>query len=135
MLQTKDVSYQNEAIMGATAIAQSTLREVAAKKFDQKSIGKKITTVDSLSAVGSLGPESGEAYPAFNDVDDYDGYIRTVSTDRLGDYTVAVNVHYTRKDSLGALSGVRSFMKSIDVTVSGNPHLATDLKMNTIVSY
>ena len=135
MLQTKDVSYQNEAILGATAIAQSILREAASKKFDEKSIGARITSPDSLTSVGSLGPDFGESYSTFDDVDDYNGYATTISTGRLGDYSVAVAVHYTVKDSLGAPSGIRSFMKSIDVTVSGNPYLTTDLKMNTIVSY
>ncbi len=140
---TSDVSYENEAVLAATSIAQSILREAAAKNFDEKSIGKKVTSTDSLTAVCSLGPETGEVYPAFDDVDDYKGYVGTRATDRLGSFNVSVDVRYTNKGTFGAVSSTRTFMKLITVTVSGNPYLTThenpsihhDVVMQTVVSY
>ena len=135
ILATSDLSNQNEAVLGATSIAQSVLREVAAKKFDEKTIGKSVSSVDSLTAVGSLGPESGETYANFDDVDDFNGYVRTATTDRLGNFNVAVAVSYTDKTTPGGVSSARTFMKAITVTVSGNPSLQQNVVMKTIVSY
>src|SRR5436309_7529303 len=135
ILGTNDLSYENEAILAGTSIGQSVLREVAAKNFDERTVVKGVTSTDSLTSVAYLGPEAGEVYPAFDDVDDYKGHTRTVATDRLGNFGVSVVVSYAKKAPLGAVSLTPTFMKAITVTVSGNAYLHHDIVMATIVAY
>jgi len=135
VMDSGDLSVENEAIIAGASVAQSVLREVTSKKFDQKVIGKKIGTPDSLTLVNKLGPETGEVYPNFNDVDDYQGHTRTVATDRLGNFTASVAVHYTSPALRGQVSSVRTFMKTVTVTVSGNTYLANPIVLNSLVSY
>jgi len=137
ILGMQDLSYDNEANLAATSLAQSVLREVAAKNFDELTINKKVVSTDSLTTVASLGPDLGETYPAFDDLDDFNGHTRTIATDRLGDFTVNVTVNYTTSALLGAPSGTRTFLKAAIVTIYGNPYLAQNqnVVMNTIVSY
>ena len=135
ILGMQDVSYESEAILAATSIARSVLREAAAKNFDERSIGKGVTTTDSLTLPGYLGYDLGETYPAFDDVDDFNGHTRTVTTDRMGDFTVNVTVNYTTAALLGMPSFGSTFMKAISVDVSGNSYLSHNVSMSTIVAY
>ena len=134
ILQAKGLSTENESILAATSFAQSFLREVAAKKFDERAIGKKVTSVDSLTAAVSFGPDYGEGYATFDDIDDFNGYTRSISNDRLGDFNMAVVVNYVNKGSLETTSFVRTFMKSVTVTISG-PYLPKNIVMKTVVAY
>jgi hypothetical protein len=135
VLGMQDISYENEAVLAGTSLAQSTLRLICSKAFDQKVIGKKITSPDSLTT--TLGPEAGETYATYNDVDDYNGVVRTDTTGRLGAFTVRVNVNYTTKALLGGVSASKTFMKAVTVTVSGNPYLknTSNIVMRSIVAY
>lgn len=135
ILGMQDVSYGNEAILAATSIARSVLRESAAKNFDERTIGKGVTTTDSLTLPVFLGYEAGETYPAYDDVDDFNGHTRTVTTDRMGDFTVNVTVNYTTAALLGMPSFGSTFMKAISVDVSGNQYLTHNVSMSTIVAY
>ncbi len=135
MMNMKDVSYGNEAILAGTTLAQSVLRDIASKNFDERTIGRKVAKTDTLTTPMSLGPEVGEAYPNFNDVDDYDQHVRTESNARLGNFTVAVRVWYTSRALLGGASPSATFMKAVTVTVSGNRYLPKSIVASTIISY
>jgi len=134
ILQMKSLSTENESILAATSFAQSFLREVASRKYDERAIGKKITREDSLTAVASLGPDYGEGYSTFDDIDDFNGYTRSITNDRLGTFNMSVDVSYANKASLGTTSSLRTFMKNVTVTISG-PYLPKDIVMKTVVSY
>lgn len=134
VLQAKVLGTENESVLAATSFAQAFLHEVTARHFDERVIGKKITTVDSLTVPASLGPETGETYSTFDDIDDFNGYVRTAINDRLGTDTLRVAVSYTNKTSVGTTSSARTFMKSIAVTISG-PYLPKTITMRTVVSY
>jgi hypothetical protein len=135
ILGMQDVSYENEAILAATSIARSVVREAAAKNFDEQTVGKGVTTTDSLTLPVYLGYDAGETYPAYDDVDDFNGLTRTVTTDRLGDFTVNVTVNYTTAALLGAPSFGSTFMKAISVEVSANSYLMHNVSISTIVAY
>jgi hypothetical protein len=134
ILQMKGLSTENESILAATSFAQSFLREVAARKFDERAIGKKVTSIDSLTVPEACGPDYGEGYSTFDDIDDFNGYTRSISNDRLGTYNMTVAVHYTNKASLGSVSLQRTFMKAVTVTISG-PYLPKTIVMKSVVSY
>jgi hypothetical protein len=129
------ISYDNEATLTATTIAQSTLREVSSNEFDEKSRGVMIAHRDSLTSAFALGPESGEAYPNFDDIDDFKGHSRTVPTGRLGNFVVNVDVSYTTKAAAGSPIAAQSFLKSVTVCVAGNASLKDTVRLQAITAY
>lgn len=129
------ISYDNEATLTATSIAQSTLREVSSREFDEKSRGVMITHPDSLTPFFALGAEFGEAYPNFDDVDDFKGFNRTVPTGRVGNFLVNVDVSYTSKAAAGLPVLSQTFLKAITVRVTGNSALKDTVRLQTITAY
>lgn len=65
----------------ASELAQSLLTEINSKSFDEQSDRTGGTTrcneVQSCTASGSLGPDSGESRDSFDDIDDYHGLNQT----------------------------------------------------------
>ncbi|RUO19429.1 type IV pilus modification PilV family protein [Aliidiomarina haloalkalitolerans] len=64
----------------AAALGKALLDEISGRSFDENSdrVGGLIRCGEagtSCTAAGSLGPESGELRPNFNDVDDYNGLV------------------------------------------------------------
>jgi hypothetical protein len=129
------ISYDNEATLTATSIAQSTLREVSSREFDEKSRGTMITHPDSLTSPFALGSEFGEAYPNFDDMDDFKGFSKTVPTGRLGNFVVTVDVSYTSKAAAGLPVLSQTFLKVITVRVTGNSALKDTVRLRTITAY
>ena len=125
----------NEACITAAGLGQSMIDRILTEYFDQKSIGKTFTTPDSLTAVGSLGPDAGESSVAsYNDVDDYKGYIEYDTMAVFGVFTTRVDVNYAQKFNPDVISNVRTFTKRIDVFVT-NSYLGDTLKFSYAVTY
>jgi len=130
----QDLSYDNEAILAATSLAQSVLHNVTAKNFDEVTTTKKLLSADSLTYPETLGPDPGETYATFDDVDDYNGYSDSLATDRLGGFEFAVTVNYATL--VGAPSPTRTFLKAVSITVGGRYLTQNEnIVLNTIVSY
>ncbi|MBU2447502.1 MAG: hypothetical protein KJ666_18265 [Bacteroidetes bacterium] len=129
------ISLMNEATITATGLGQSLIDEIQIKSFDENTIGQQLTTTDSLTAVGSLGVETGEVLVTqFDDVDDYNNYTRTDTLSRLGAFSSKVNVFYVQKFTPETKSLVRTFTKRFDVYVT-NFSLTDTIKLYHVVSY
>ncbi len=129
-----DIELYNEALITGTAIGQSIIDEISTRAFDQKTVTKSITVPDSLTVVGSLGPEVGESNSTlFNDIDDFKNYVR-LDTLVMGVFRTRVNVNYLSKMNPGLISSSKTFTKRIDVFVS-NLYLQDTLKLNYVITY
>jgi MSHA pilin protein MshD len=121
--------------MAATGIAQSVLDEIQTRSFDEFTITKPTTSIDSLTSAYMLGPESGEAGPTqFDDVDDFKGYSDNNSTTRLGNYSIAVDVGYVTFANPSAFTNTRTFTKRINIKVYGQ-YMSDTLSMSHIIAY
>ena len=129
-----DDTYQAEAVIAATTLAQSMLNQVTQKPFDDSTRIKPVDSVQHLPPVYSLGKEPGESYSSFNDVDDFNGY---VSTDTIinGIFTSTVDVVYVSPFSLEATSAERTFYKKISVRVGSRELKSIPIVLTRIVSY
>ena len=127
--------FNNEAILTATALAQGMLDEISTRAFDEKTINGGVTSADSLTANGSLGPDTGESsILLYDDIDDFKNYIDTTSLERLGNFNFKVQVGYIQNLNPDTKISTRSFSKRIDVAVH-NQYLPDTLKLKTIISY
>ncbi|MCZ7555974.1 MAG: hypothetical protein M5R41_06180 [Bacteroidia bacterium] len=109
---------QSEYIMAATAVGQSMVNEAAGKAFDAATATDEKATVATFTAPGSLGRGSWEAYPNFNDFDDYHRYSTTRSTPRAGSFRLLGAVDYVNPATPNKTSSVRTRMKRLRVTIT-----------------
>lgn len=124
-----------EAVISGTSIGQSLLEEIAVKSFDERTISKRMTSKDSLTINSLLGKDAGEvSVKDFDDLDDYNGYIKRDTLSRLGIFSCNITVYYVVTLSPGTKSTSRTFSKKIDVIVS-NKYLADNLFFTKIASY
>ena len=125
----------NEAILTATALAQGMIDEISTRAFDEKTRSAGVTSSDSLTTNGSLGPDTGESTVSqFDDIDDFNNYTKTSNLFRLGNFDFAVKVYYVQNMYPDTKIYTRSFSKRIDVAVY-NSYLPDTLKLKTIISY
>jgi|YelNatPaOPRAMG01_1025707.scaffolds.fasta_scaffold01686_13 hypothetical protein len=67
------LSYSKLEII-ATSLASSRLDEICTKAYDENSVSAAINDSSKFTSPSKLGPESGEVYPDFDDVDDYNKF-------------------------------------------------------------
>ncbi len=74
-LDTGTVLSDSKLEIMATSLASSRLDLICSKAFDQNSISGSINDSSKFTSPSQLGPESGEVYPNFNDVDDFNKFV------------------------------------------------------------
>ena len=109
------VLYQSEQILDAFAVAQKFIEQAEALRFDED---KSATIPSSFTYAGSLGPDSGEQYPSFDDVDDFDGFTQSDTLSGNIHYTVSVSVDYVTLGNPDTPTSSRTYFKKMLVTVS-----------------
>jgi len=136
------LSDQSEYYITAFSLAQSIIDEAKTKAFDQVTITSPVTSPLSLTAPTLLGPDAGEAIPApdssslrvykstklFNDVDDYNGYVRLVNSPRANGYRLSVTVCYASPTCPDSILATQSYCKRMVVTVT-SPYLPQPMSM------
>ncbi len=72
LLSTNDVLDRSKIGLLAVSVATSAIEEASGKAFDENTIAGPASDPNQLSSV--LRAESGEIYPAFDDVDDFNEF-------------------------------------------------------------
>ncbi len=119
VLETTTRELENKVYLTAFSLADDMVEEIKEKSFDE-------ATIDFPTAIGNLttnlGPETGEVYPYYDDIDDYNGYSKTISAPHAEDYHVVCQVRYVDGNNPNLESLVRTYYKKVSVTVS-SPYL------------
>lgn len=134
LLKSTDQTIEAEAILAGTSAAQQVIDLISDKEFDEAAIGTYIENVSDFTSPASLGSDAGETINNYDDVDDYNGSSLSVATPRMGNYTAWIDVHYVNPASPGTISGSRTRMKRIDVSVYSS-YLPDTLEMFYYASY
>src|SRR5213593_525502 len=83
-----------EATSTGTALAQEVMEQIILRKFDENKCGqgdtiKNLTDLTASASLGldatSKGDTSGKL-STYDDIDDFNNYVGTISTPRLGDF-------------------------------------------------
>ncbi|MFZ1731892.1 MAG: hypothetical protein WBQ23_13315 [Bacteroidota bacterium] len=111
---------QSEYTIAATAVGQSLISEISSKTFDAATSTYEFAAVSSFTAPNSLGHNSSEVYPNYNDVDDYHGFNTEISTPRAGTFRLSVVVDYVNPATPDVRSSVRTRTKRIRVGVASD---------------
>ncbi|MFC2136121.1 hypothetical protein ACFLTH_16015 [Bacteroidota bacterium] len=107
-----------EAVITSTGIGQSLLEQIAGLSFDEFTVNGNTSDPDSLTSYFSLGPEGGEDdVTLFDDIDDFNGFVKYDTLSRLGVFESKVDVYYVNKSDLDYDVMTKTFIKRIDITV------------------
>ncbi|MHB8929780.1 MAG: hypothetical protein ACYC4T_06625 [Melioribacteraceae bacterium] len=134
ILSSTDNSLQAQAITTTTSVAQQTIDIIRSKSYDESTVHTAVTDSNDFTAPDSLGHEQGETANSFDDVDDYKNYNTVVSTPRLGNVSVLVNVGYVNPTQPDVLVSSRTRMKRIEVKTY-SIYLPDTLKLYYYSSY
>jgi len=125
---------KNTMLLTSTSIAQEIIEEAQGKLFDESlSTDASPDIPVCFTAPESLGTESGESYPLFDDVDDYNELIKIVNT-LSGKCSLSVKVGYVDSLNINQWINEKGFYKKMEVNVSNdaNPH---DVKLELLFCY
>ncbi len=137
-LTTDTVLLDSKIGVLAVSVATSLLEEANGKAFDEKTDTISVSNVNLLSS--TLGPETGEVYPNFDDFDDYNGLTKIDSTNPIAKFIATCKVDYVLPSNLDAKATNRTWHKRMTVYVTSPSMLGHDdkqdtLKMSSVYSY
>lgn len=117
----------------ATSIATSQIEEISRLAFDECTDSNSTNNLADLTPAASLGPEAGETYPYYDDIDDYNGFTKT-DTSMTAVFNIACKVEYVSSASPDAASAVPTWNKKITIMVT-SPSMTDTIRASTIYSY
>lgn len=121
----------------AVSLATSIIEEANSKAFDKATDTTSVSLTTSLTPVAYLGPETGEAYPNFNDFDDFNGYNRSTvgdTTFQSAVFNASSVVRYINPGNPDVNASSTTWHKKIIVTVT-SPSMADTIRLSSIFSY
>jgi len=123
---------QTEIGIYKVSLGMSILEEAMGKAFDENSIDNPLALTTDLST--TLGPESGEVYPNFNDFDDYNRFQETWGVYGVDSITVMSKVVYIDPTNPDGSTATPTWHKKITTYVWGSQQADT-LTFTQIFSY
>lgn len=127
------IASDNEYVITAIALGQSVIDEAKMKAFDENTVTGTVSSPGGLTNAYLLGREGGgevvsipdtagvhgaASFATFDDIDDYDGYIRIVNTPRAENYRIATTVAYASETFPDSAKSVQTYCKKMTVTVT-----------------
>lgn len=133
ILENSTIEMENKVMLTAFSLADDMIEEIKVRSFDQATIKFPTASLGNLTTIEKLGPETGEAYPNFNDVDDFNGYTKYVTAPHAEDYYVTTKVQYVEELNPDKVSSSRTYYKKVTVTVT-SPYMRNAINLSYIFS-
>ena len=130
-VEQTEAIYRQQAELYALSIAQGYIEEAKTKAFDEKTIQNSANSASDFTSSASV--ESGETYPAYDDIDDFVN-IPTDTTTNLGQMSVNIDVQYVDDGDLQSPVGYRTYYKKMTVSVF-NEYLVDTVRVDYIFAY
>lgn len=130
-LSTNTVLMENKFGVLAVSLGTSVLEEAKGKAFDHNTDTLAVTTLTQLS---SVGPESGETDPLFNDFDDFDGLVRVDTSLPSAPFKIECDVVYINPNTPDVASASKTWHKKLTVTVTSD-FMQDTVVLSSIYSY
>lgn len=131
VLQNVEVEVENKVYLTAFSLADDLLEEIKQKAFDEQTVDFKSISTDALTTSQNLGCESGEVWPNFNDIDDYNNYTKPVSLPHAEKYTITSKISYVDATNQDQISTAQTYFKRVDLFVD-SPYLRHQIKLSYV---
>ncbi|RMF61985.1 MAG: hypothetical protein D6743_12770 [Calditrichaeota bacterium] len=131
-LRNSDAIYRQQAEFVAIGEAQRFIEEAKTRAFDEKVINGRAVGANSFTPP-PLGPDAAEAYPNFDDVDDF--VVASLPDTISGiPMTVNITVDYVSEANLDLVVAAKTYYKKMVVTVT-TPFLPSPVNAEYIFAY
>ena len=134
LLQSTTVEVENKVYLTAFSLADDMIEEIKEKNYDEKTLVFPTTNRTNLTPAMSLGPETGEVYPYFDDIDDYANFTKNIIAPHAEDYRIDCEVEYVMEDDSNASSTNQTFHKRVNITVS-SPYIRHNVVLSFIFTH
>jgi len=134
-LSTGTALYETKYDVLAVSLGTSIIENATSKAFDEATVVNPVSSVTDLSLI--LRAETGEVYPNFDDIDDFNNYTMTTANDTTflsAVFDVGCQVNYVNQNNPQQISSSRTWHKRIDVTVT-SPSMQDTIRLSSVVSY
>lgn len=126
---------QSNYELSAVSIVQGIFNEAWLKSFDEETVSGFPAQIPTEFTVGEqMGPESGESYPYFDDVDDYNSLSISDTSSGGLPYTLDVTVGYIEAADKDTYVSYRTTLKRMDVSLSSD-YLRNTISFSRIYPY
>jgi hypothetical protein len=140
-LQTNTTLYTTKFDVLAFSLAQSMIQEIESENFDEATVTAIVSNTTSLSA--TLGPESGETFATFDDIDDFNNYTRSVTKLPSAVFNIKCLVNYVTSAAPDVATSTKTWNKRITIYVtspsmmisSANVTKADTVRLSQVFSY
>ncbi|HVO76278.1 MAG TPA: hypothetical protein VMT35_19810 [Ignavibacteriaceae bacterium] len=134
-LSNGEILLSSKSELLAVSLATSIIEEANKRAFDEKTIGNSATNLSDLTPSSDLKFDAGETISTFDDFDDYNGFLKTVSDLPSAEFKVSCKVTYIKVQGNQLVETYdRAWNKRLVVTVS-SPSMTDTIKMSTVFSY
>ncbi|PIS27824.1 MAG: hypothetical protein COT43_08540 [Candidatus Marinimicrobia bacterium CG08_land_8_20_14_0_20_45_22] len=119
----------------AASIADGVIEAVAIKEFDEATVNTVLLGgLNSLTDPTALGAESGEVYPNFDDIDDFNDFSMSDTAVNGIQFEISTTVGYVSEDDLVNFQSDQTYIKRLNVTVSSE-HISKPVTISRAFSY
>jgi len=134
-LQSRAVLQESGLYISAISAGEKYIEEAELLRFDENS---SATIPSSFTSADNLGPDQGENYPNFDDIDDYDGFTTVDSTAAHTPLTINIDVSYVNKSAPDTPVSSRQYFKRMYVCISSSHFSAlpdSSIKLTRLFGY
>lgn len=131
LLENRTTETENKIYLTAFSLAHDLIKELKQKAFDAVTVEFPTTDPTELTPYEYFGPASSEIYPNYNDIDDYQGFNRTISVPHVENYNISCEVWYVNGNNPDQISSIQTFYKKVKVTVT-SPYLRKPVSLSFI---
>ena len=131
LLENSTVETENKVYLTAFSLADDLIEEIKQKAFDAATVKFPTTNPEDLTPADNLGHAYGEVYPNYNDIDDFNGYVRPVSAPHAENYSVICEVCYVDADNPDQKVMTQTFYKRVRVTIT-SPYMRSPIVLSMI---
>ncbi len=135
IVQNQKVLYQSEEVLDALAIAQKFIEAAEGLRFDEN---KAATIPSSFVYSEDLGPDPGEHYPFFDDIDDFNGFTQTDTLSGVTLYSITISVNYVNLETPDVPTNSRTYFKRMLINISSEAFVempARSIELKKLFSY
>jgi hypothetical protein len=131
VLSNTTVEVENKVYLTAFSLADDLIEEIKQKAFDAATLDFPTTDPSTLTASNNLGHGWWETYPDYNDIDDFNGFVQSVSAPHAEGYEITCVVQYVDGDDPDQIVSTQTFYKKVTVTVD-SPYLRNPIQLSHI---
>lgn len=132
-VMTSSSLLDNKLNILAISLASSIIEEASGKAFDANTVSDAASSTSDLTAPYGLGSGAGEAYPDFNDFDDYNGLEISNASMQSAEFDVKSVVSYVNPNNPDNISSSSTWHKKITVYVTSESLMDSEGKQDTVV--